>query len=291
MTVPVARDLSNRIALVTGANSGMGKETASALARMGAHVLLGCRDPQRARAAADDIIHTTGNSATTVVNLDLASLRSVRAAASTVLDDFGSLDIVVNNAAASLRTRELTEDGFERHWATNVLGPHLLTTLLLPALRTTGHSRIVTVSTIAAGGLELEDAQYERRRFNGTGAYRASKQAARMLAWSLAERLAPSAVTVNCVNPGYVLTDLTLNAGPVVRALVTVTKFRAQTAADGADTAIWAATSPDIAGMTGRFWSPRREVNSRFRDPARRAQLSALVDRQLSDAAHTSQTS
>jgi NAD(P)-dependent dehydrogenase (short-subunit alcohol dehydrogenase family) len=291
MTVPVARDLSNRIALVTGANSGMGKETASALARMGAHVLLGCRDPQRARAAADDIIHTTGNSATTVVNLDLASLRSVRAAASTVLDDFGSLDIVVNNAAASLRTRELTEDGFERHWATNVLGPHLLTTLLLPALRTTGHSRIVTVSTIAAGGLELEDAQYERRRFNGTGAYRASKQAARMLAWSLAERLAPSAVTVNCVNPGYVLTDLTLNAGPVVRALVTVTKFRAQTAADGADTAIWAATSPDIAGMTGRFWSHRREVNCRFRDPARRAQLSALVDRQLSDAAHTSQTS
>lgn len=284
MTAPVAEDLSHRVALVTGANSGMGKETARALAGMGAHVLLGCRDVDRGRTARDDISATTGNQAVTLVQVDLASLRSVRVAASAVLDRFGQLDVLVNNAAASLRTRETTDEGFERHWATNVLGPQLLTTLLLPALQTTGHGRIVTVSTVAAGGLNLDDTQYERRRFSGTAAYRASKQAARMLSWSLAERLQGGAVTVNCVNPGYVLTDLTLNAAPLVRVLVAATRFWAQSPRDGADTAIWAAASPEVTGMTGRFWSRRHEVGCRFRDPARRSQLWTLVGEQLATA-------
>jgi retinol dehydrogenase 14 len=83
--------------------------------------------------------------------------------------------VLVNNAAASLPTREVTPEGFERHWATNVLGPHLLTTLLLGALEASGHGRIVTVSTLAAGGLDLSDTQYERCRYSGIGAYRASK--------------------------------------------------------------------------------------------------------------------
>jgi len=269
------------VALVTGANSGMGFETAAAIAAVGGQVLLGCRDPQRGQAAADDIVETTGNADVHVVHLDLASLASVRTAASRVLDRVGAVDVLVNNAAASLRTRQVTEDGFERHWATNVLGPYLLTTLLMPALVASGHGRVVDVSTVAAGGLNLEDTQYERRRFSGTGAYRASKQAARMLAWSMAEREPASAVTVNCVNPGYVLTDLTMNAGAFVRALVALTKFRAQTAAEGADTAIWAATAPEVAGVTGRFFRRRREITCRFREPVQRAALWNLVEEQL----------
>jgi NAD(P)-dependent dehydrogenase (short-subunit alcohol dehydrogenase family) len=281
MNGPLDVDLSDRIALVTGASSGMGRETARELARMGGEVLLGCRDEQRGQAAVDDIVRTTGNARVSVITIDLASLASVRAGASAVLQRCGRLDILVNNAAASLRARQVTEDGFERHWATNVLGPYALTTLLLPALQASGHGRIVNVSTVAAGGLRLDDTQYAQRRFTGTGAYRASKQAARMLAWSLAEQTSASLVTVNCVNPGYVVTDLTLSAGPLVRLLVALTKFRAQTALEGADTAIWAAASEDVAGMTGRFWGRRHELTCRFRDPAARARLTALVERQL----------
>jgi NAD(P)-dependent dehydrogenase (short-subunit alcohol dehydrogenase family) len=111
-----------------------------------------------------------------------------------------------------------------------VLGPHLLTTLLIPALQASGHGRIVTVSTRAAGGLDLTDSQYERRRYRGTAAYCASKQAARMLTWALANDLEDEAVTANVVNPGYVLTPLTRNATGPLRLLIALTGFAAQTA-------------------------------------------------------------
>jgi NAD(P)-dependent dehydrogenase (short-subunit alcohol dehydrogenase family) len=127
-------DLSGRVAVVTGANSGMGKETARELARVGADVILGCRDRQRAEAARQEIIDTTGATAVTVMDIDLASLASVRAFAAAFHERFATLDVLVNNAAASVPARDVTPEGFERHWATNVLGPHLLTTLLVPAL-------------------------------------------------------------------------------------------------------------------------------------------------------------
>ena len=115
------------------------------------------------------------------MGIDLSSLASVRAFAAAFHERYATLDVLVNNAAASPSGREVTPEGFERHWATNVLGPHLLTTLLIPALRASGHGRIVNVSTLAAGGLDLSDTQFERRRYSGIAAYRASKQAARML--------------------------------------------------------------------------------------------------------------
>src|SRR5581483_1894616 len=126
---------------------------------------------------------------------------------------YATLDVLINNAAASLRDRAISVDGFEMHWATNVLGPHLLSQLLLPALEASGRGRIVTVSTLAAGGLDLSDTQYERRRYSGLAAYRAWKQATRMLTWALAHSVDPQRVTANALNPGYVLTDLTTNVG------------------------------------------------------------------------------
>jgi NAD(P)-dependent dehydrogenase (short-subunit alcohol dehydrogenase family) len=199
---PFQAELSGRVALVTGANSGMGKQTARELARMGAEVILACRSKQSGEAAAEEIIQTTGQTGVTVMEVDLSSPASVRAVAHAVHERFPKLDVLVNNAAASLRVRQVTPEGFERHWATNVLGPHLLTMLLLPALVASGHGRIVTVSTVAAGGLDLSDTQYERRPYRGTGAYRASKQATRMLTWALAERLRGTPVTANAVSPG-----------------------------------------------------------------------------------------
>lgn len=218
------------------------------------------------------------------MQVDLSSLASVRSFARAFYQRFQRLDVLVNNAAASLQTRELTREGFERHWATNVLGPHLLTTLLLPALDASGNARIVNVSTIAAGGLDLTDTQFERRRFSGVGAYRASKQASRMLTWALAERLQNKAITANALNPGFVLTELTTNVGGPLKVLVVLTSFKAQTAIDGADTAIWLAASPDVEGLTGKFWNKRREVRCRFRDTTAIEQLWMLVNQQTDDS-------
>jgi NAD(P)-dependent dehydrogenase (short-subunit alcohol dehydrogenase family) len=163
----------------------MGKATASELARMGAETVLACRNAERAEAAVRDIVAQTRVETVSAMQLDVSSLASVRSFAAEFTDRFGRLDVLVNNAAASVREREVTAEGFERHWATNVLGPHLLANLLMPPLKASGAGRIVTVSTRAAGGLDLADTQFERRRFNGTRAYRASKQASRMLAWHL----------------------------------------------------------------------------------------------------------
>jgi NAD(P)-dependent dehydrogenase (short-subunit alcohol dehydrogenase family) len=282
---PFQADLSGRVALVTGANSGMGIATARELARMGAEVILACRSTQRGEAAANEIIQTTGQTGVIVMEVDLASPASVRAVAHTVHERFPKLDVLVNNAAASLRVREVTPDGFERHWATNVLGPHLLTTLLLPALAASGQGRIVTVSTVAAGGLDLSDTQWERRPYRGVGAYRASKQATRMLTWALAERLRGTPVTANAASPGYVLTDLTRNVGGLLKVLVVLTSWRAQTPLEGADTTIWLAASPEVEGVTGKFWKNRREVRCRYRDPAAVEQLWTLVEQQAAVSA------
>jgi NAD(P)-dependent dehydrogenase (short-subunit alcohol dehydrogenase family) len=278
---PPAVDLSGRVALVTGANRGMGKETARELARMGADVVLGCRSGALGEAAGSEIVRTTGASAVTVMELDLSSPASVRAFAAAFVKRYPRLDVLVNNAAASLRSREVTPEGFERQWATNVLGPHLLTQLLLPALERSGAGRIVNVSTRAAGGLDLTDTQYEKRSYSGVGAYRASKQASRMLTWALADRLADRPVTTNALNPGYVVTDLTRNVGGLLKIVVALTKPWAETAVAGADTAIWLAVSPEVEGVTGRFWNRRREIPCRFRDDTGDIErLWALVEQQ-----------
>ena len=252
---------------------------------MGAEVILGCRSKERGEAARSEIVETAGRNGVTVMEVDVSSLASVRAFARAFHERFPKLDVLVNNAAASLRAREITPEGFERHWATNVLGPHLLTKLLLPALEASGHGRIVTVSTVAAGGLDLSDTQYQKRPYSGIGAYRASKQASRMLTWALADRLSGKPVTANALNPGYVLTDLTKNVGGLLKIAVVLTSFRAQTALDGADTAIWVAASPEVEGVTGKFWNKRHEIRCRFRSTAAVEQLWTLVEQQAAASA------
>ncbi|MFL5953421.1 MAG: SDR family NAD(P)-dependent oxidoreductase [Gaiellaceae bacterium] len=281
-TKNIEADLSGRVAIVTGANRGMGQETARELAGMGCTVLLACRSKERGEVAAQDINKTARGNAL-AMELDLSSLASVRGFASAFNHRFPTLDVLVNNAAVSLRTREVTADGFETHWATNVLGPQLLTQLLLPALEASGHGRIVTVSTVAAGGLDLSDTQYQRRRYSGLGAYRASKQATRMLNAALADRLDATRVTANALNPAYVLTELTTNVGGLMKALVLATRFTAVTPREGADTAIWLAASPEVNGLTGRFWNKRHETRCRFREPRAIEELWTLVEQQLAN--------
>ena len=245
---PLRVDLSGRVALVTGANSGMGKETACELARMGAAVVLGCRSTERGEAARKEIIASTRATTVTVMEVDLSSMASVRGFASAFHERSPKLDVLVNNAAAC------------------------------------GHARIVNISTLAAGGLDLSDTQFERRRYSGIAAYRASKQASRMLTWALADELKDEPVTANAVNPGYVLTPLTTNVTGLLKVLVVLTSFKAQSPVEGADTAIWAAGSPELEGVTGKFWNKRHEIRCRFRNTTEIQELRAVVEQQLSDA-------
>ncbi len=270
-------DLAGKTVLVTGATSGIGKEAARGLARLGARLVLPCRDLGRGRAARDEIAAATGNEGIEVAEADLSSQASIRAFAARFLDAHERLHVLVNNAGVWLQERAETADGIERTFATNVLGYHLLTRLLLDRLKASAPARIINVASKLAGDLDLEDLEFERRRFDGVKAYAQSKQANRMLSWALAERLAGSGVTVNAMHPGGVRTSLGRELGGPVGLLIRAFFFvLGRSPRKGADTAVWLAASPEVEGVSGKFWQDRRERRCAFRD---RAAIEALWGR------------
>jgi NAD(P)-dependent dehydrogenase (short-subunit alcohol dehydrogenase family) len=275
---PIEADLRGKTAIVTGATAGIGKEVARELARLGARLVLPCRDAARGRAAVADIRPAGADeSGFLVEEADLSSQASIRAFADRFLAAHPRLDILVNNAGVWMQRRETTVDGIERTFATNVLAYHLLTSLLLERIRASAPARIVNVASKLASGLDLEDLEYTRRPFDGIRAYAQSKQANRMLSWALAERLAGTKVTVNAVHPGGVRTSLGRElrgfTGLLIRAFFFVV---GRSPREGADTVAWVAASPEVEGVTGKFWQDRREQPCRFRDPAA---IAALWDR------------
>jgi retinol dehydrogenase 12 len=276
---PVNANLSGRIAVVTGANTGMGKETARALGKMGATVVLACRSPERAEAARAEL--AAQGIKVEVAALDLSSLESTQAFASKLAASHPKLDILVNNAAMWTMDRQTSRDGLELQWATNVVGPHLLTRLLLPLLEASGAGRIVTVASTAAAGLDLEDVEHSKRKYSGATAYSATKQANRMLTWAWARRLAGKKVVVNALSPGLVNTELNRNASGIFAVLFSMTKFFAKTAAQGADTTIWLAASEEAAGSTGKFFDNRKELACKFRNDANEERLWAICEEQV----------
>jgi NAD(P)-dependent dehydrogenase (short-subunit alcohol dehydrogenase family) len=266
-----------RTCLVTGANSGIGKETARGLARLGHRVVLACRDPERGEAARRDIAETTGNSAVEVMIVDLARPGSIRDFARTFLDSHRELHVLVNNAGIWATRRRESPDGLEQTWATNVLGYFLLTELLLDRLRESAPARIVNVASQLARDLDLEDVEFRRRSYSGISAYAQSKQADRMLTWALARRLEDTAVTANAMHPGGVNTPLFAKGGGLLGLTASVfSKVAGKTPGEGADTVVWLATSPEVEGKSGGFWIDRRLVRCRFRDPAAEERLWAL---------------
>ena len=279
MDTPLSIDLGTRTCVVTGANAGIGKEVARSLARMGARVVLACRSEKRGSAALEEIAQSTGSRSLELLLLDLSSQASIRAFADELCKRHERLHVLVNNAAIWPDTRELSADGIEMTWATNVLGPFLLTKLLLENLRRAGKARIVNVASDFAGGLELEDVQFERRGFTGTAAYRQSKQADRMLSWALAERLVGSGVTVNACHPGSVDTQLLrYQSGLFGLAVTAYNKVLGKSPATGADTPVWLAASPELDDVSGKYWSDRKERPRKFHEPLAEARLWELCE-------------
>jgi dehydrogenase/reductase SDR family protein 12 len=250
-------DMSGRTCIVTGANSGLGFTTSVHLAELGASVIMVARDPAKGQSAVDEVVKRTGNPNVRLAVVDLSSLAAVRDFAARLLEQEDRLDVLINNAGVLLAERQLSVDGFELSFATNVLGPFLLTNLLMPLLARNAPARVIFVSS---GGmytqkLDMDDLQSERGEFNGTVAYAQHKRAQVILTELWAERLAGSGVTVNAMHPGWVNTPGVRRSLP---AFWKVMRPFLRTPEQGADTIVWLAVAPRLTSESGKFWLDRR---------------------------------
>ncbi|HTB97192.1 MAG TPA: oxidoreductase [Terracidiphilus sp.] len=259
-----------RRVMITGGNSGIGYETALELARRGAEVVLPARTPAKANGALERIRREVPGAKLHGGTLDLASLGSVRAYAAEFAVRFpgASIDVLINNAGVmAVPTRELTVDGYERQFATNYLGPFLLTALLYGQIKQKAGSRIVIVSSSASkmGKIEFDNLQGERRYIPMWGAYAQSKLADSVFAVELQRRLAAagSKVIAAAAHPGYAVTNLQTSGpgesggGLVQRlAMVLLKPIASQDAAHGALPTLFAAAAPGV--VPGGYYGPDR---------------------------------
>ncbi len=247
-------DLSGRRCLVTGANSGIGYESALALADLGAEVVLLCRNRERGKAAAARIREQTGNARVSVEKLDISRLASVQSAAQRLRKR--PVDVLIHNAGVLPDQRIETEDGLELAFATHVVGPFLLTRLLQPTLEKSSDARVIWVSS---GGmytrrLEVSDPNWEEREYDGVLAYAETKRAQVVLAELWAEELRGTSVVVNSMHPGWADTPSVRTSLPT---FYRVTRHLLRTPAEGADSVVWLAASPRANQWTRCFFFDR----------------------------------
>uniref|UniRef100_A0A667ZXR5 Si:dkey-23o4.6 n=1 Tax=Myripristis murdjan TaxID=586833 RepID=A0A667ZXR5_9TELE len=257
--------LDGKTVLITGANTGIGKETSRDLARRGARVVMACRDLTRAERAAEEIRRSTGNGNVVIRHLDLASLYSVRQFAKDFLASEERLDILINNAGVMMCPRWMTEDGFETQLAVNHLGHFLLTNLLLPKLKSSAPSRVVTVSSIAhrGGQIDFDDLFFSRRPYSALTSYRQSKLANVLFSRELAHRLKGSGVSSFSLHPGVIRTELGRHVHswfPLLGALLSAPSLLLmKTPTQGCQTSVYCAVTPGLQERSGCYFSDCEE--------------------------------
>jgi NAD(P)-dependent dehydrogenase (short-subunit alcohol dehydrogenase family) len=281
-----------RIAVVTGANSGIGLWTAFGLARAGARVVMVCRNKERGERAVEFV--AKAGTRPDLVLVDFSSLKAVRDAGAHIAHNYPQLHILVNNAGLFSLNRELTRDGYETTFAVNHLAPFLLTNTLLPALERGGesgrHARIVTVASAASqrASIDMTDLMSERR-YGRFAAYGQSKLANIFFTKELARRLPPWPVSANCLHPGVVATAIG-NKGGIAGLVWTALKLLLISPEQGASNSLFVAASPSIEGVSGVYFVKERPAtaNPVADDPALASALwsrsETLVDAALSRA-------
>lgn len=256
-------DMVGKICLVTGGNAGIGKETALGLARLGATVAIVSRNRERGETALAEIKAKTGNQNLTLFVADLASQKAVRQLAEDFKASYDRLHVLINNAGLTITRRTLTPDGLEATFAINHLAPFLLTNLLLDLLKVSTPARIITVSSAAhyTGSINFNNLQLERF-YTEIGAYSQSKLANVLFTYELARRLRGTGVTANCLHPGIVRSNFAGSNVSLFGLMFALSRPFQISPAQGAQTSIYLASSPQVATVSGKYFTNKRPAMS-----------------------------
>jgi NAD(P)-dependent dehydrogenase (short-subunit alcohol dehydrogenase family) len=258
-----AINMQGKTCLITGATNGIGRVTAVELARMGAELFLIYRNKARADETVAEIRNRTGNENIHLLQADLGSQKQIRAAAAAFLATGKPLHVLINNAGLGNTKRLMSEDRVEMVFAVNHLAYFLLTMLLLDRIKQSAPARIVNVASEAHrfGSINFDDPGGEQR-FRTISAYSQSKLANILFSYELARRLAETGVTVNCLHPGGIASGLWTNNGPLAQFMMKVGRLVLKTPEQGARTTIYLASSPEVEGVTGKYYSNCNEKTS-----------------------------
>lgn len=275
--------MKNKVVIITGSNKGIGKEAAIQIDKLGAKVYMACRSLDSANEAREEIVNETKNQNVFVRRLDLASVDSIINFAEQFKKEESKLDVLINNAGVMSQSKNLTDNGVEMTFAINVLGHHLLTKLLIDLLKNTSPSRIINVASDYAGGLDLEDINFDKRNYDLTAAYKQSKQANRMLTREWTRKLKSDNIFICSMTPGWVPnTDLFREQSVVNKAVLKTAGFvGGRTVEQGADTIVWLASSDKISGGTGGFFKDRKELECGFTNPVAEKRLWDICEKFL----------
>jgi NAD(P)-dependent dehydrogenase (short-subunit alcohol dehydrogenase family) len=264
-------EIQGKTCIVTGSNSGIGKETALGLAKMGATVVMVVRNKERAEKAQKEIVKKSGNSSVDLMICDLSSMESIRQFSKEFKKKYKRLDVLVNNAGAVFNKREITPEGFERTFAVNYLGPFLLTHELLDILKSSAPSRIINVSSGLAkdGKVNLDDLQGEnvigKKAYSHARSpfYANTKLVLILYTYELARRLQGSGVTANVLLPGFTATNLGKNSGSLRSSILfKMVRPMQQSAKKGAETSIYLASSDEVKGVSGKCFEKKKETTN-----------------------------
>jgi len=246
--------LQNKIVLITGATSGIGKETALGLAKLGATIVFTTRDNLKGGKIKKELI-TRNNKNIHMLKCDLASFESIRNCCKEFKSKYDNLHVLINNAGVWNFKRKESKDGIENTFATNYLAPFLMTNLLCDILKKSSPSRIINLTSgMHYGTINFEDIEF-KQKFSGAKAYRQSKLGLILFTRLLAKKLEGTGVTVNCVHPGMIKTDLGRDAGGFSQIIF---KLMGKDPKLGAETSIFLTNSPDVENITGEYFLKKK---------------------------------
>jgi NAD(P)-dependent dehydrogenase (short-subunit alcohol dehydrogenase family) len=277
--------LAGQVIAVTGGSAGIGKETVRALAGQGAEVVLVVRSRERGEAAMADILRSVPDARLSLVLAELSRPAEVKRAAAELKARWSRLDVLVNNAGALFGQREETADGFEKTFALNHLAYWLMAHELRDRLVASAPARVVSVASDAHvfGRLDLDDLQWQARPYKQLQVYGVSKLCNILFSRELGRRLAGSGVTSNALHPGLIASDFGGGGSGVYRFFLPLLRAFSPGPGSGARTSVWAASTPELAGVTGKYFARRREakVSAAGRDDALAAGLWTATERLL----------
>lgn len=248
--------------MITGANSGIGKATAIGLAKMGATIVMVCRNKERGVKALEDIKRESNNKSVDLMSVDLSSQKAIHQFVKDFKEKYKQLNVLINNAGVNLSRRIMAEDGIEMTLTVNYIAPFLLCNLLFDSLKAGQPSRIVNVaSSVQAKSIDFDNL-YGEKHYRQMKAYSMSKLALILFTYEFARRFDGNGISINCLHPGYIRTNMIRNFRKFVKYFFPFISLFVKSPKRGAKTSIYCASSPEIEGVSGKYYKKRKEAKS-----------------------------